>query len=121
MTSHTLSDATAGDVGIACAYTGREQRADVDAVVMVTARIPTDGIATDLLGRRDEWAEAGLQTVQAVGDAWCPSTIAAAVWDGHRYAELLDAPDSGDDPSFLREIADLAPAELRHPAMSRAK
>jgi len=121
MTSHALSGATAGDVGIACAYTSREQRLAADAVVMVTARIPADGIATELHARSDEWADAGLQSVQAVGDAWCPSTIAAAVWDGHRYAELLDAPASGDEPTFLREIASLAPADLRHPAMTRAK
>ena len=88
---------------------------------MVTARIPADGIATELHSRADEWADAGLQSVQAVGDAWCPSTIAAAVWDGHRYAELLDAPAPGDEPTFLREIASLAPADLRHPAMTRAK
>jgi dimethylamine/trimethylamine dehydrogenase len=121
MTSHTLSGATAGDVGIACAYTSREQRLAADAVVMVTARIPADGIATELHARSDEWADAGLQSVQAVGDAWCPSTIAAAVWDGHRYAELVDAPAPGDEPTFLREIASLAPADLRHPAMTRAK
>ena len=120
-TSHVLAGAGAGDVGIACAYTSREERMQADAVVMVTARIPTDGIAADLHARSEEWADAGLTSVQAVGDAWSPGTIAAAVWDGHRYAELLDGPDAGDDPSFLREIANLAPADLRHPAMTRAK
>ena len=38
-----------------------------------------------------------------------PGTIAAAVWDGRRYAEEIDAPDPGDDVPFLREIVRLAP------------
>jgi dimethylamine/trimethylamine dehydrogenase len=46
-----------------------------------------------------------------VGDAWSPGTIAAAVWDGRRYAEELDEPRDGDDlPPFRREVMELAPA-----------
>jgi dimethylamine/trimethylamine dehydrogenase len=47
--------------------------------------------------------------VRAVGDASSPGTIAAAVWDGRRYAEELDAPP-GDDtvPPFRREVVQLA-------------
>ena len=44
----------------------------------------------ELEARSAEWAAAGLQSVRAVGDAYCPGTIAAAVWDGRRYAEELD-------------------------------
>ena len=39
-----------------------------------------------------DWAQGGISTVYAIGDAWAPATIAAAVWAGRRYAEELDAP-----------------------------
>ena len=73
--------------------------------MLVTARDPRDGLVTEL-----QQTEAG--TVRAIGDAWCPATIAAAVWDGHRYAEQLDQPDDREVP-FLREVVRLAdqPAE----------
>ena len=91
-----------------CAFTEREGRIDADAVLLVTARLPTDGLAQDLLARRDEWAGSGLRSVRAVGDALAPGTIAAAVWDGRRYAEELEAPtDDSDTTPYRREIAAL--------------
>jgi dimethylamine/trimethylamine dehydrogenase len=73
--------------------------------VLVTARDPRDGLVTEL-----QQSEAG--AVRAVGDAWCPATIAAAVWDGHRYAQQLEQQDDREVP-FLREVVKLAdqPAE----------
>ena len=57
----------------------------------------------------DAWRDAGIVSVRALGDAWSPGTIAAAVWDGRRYAEELDGPDRGDAVPFLREVVSLAP------------
>ena len=37
-----------------CAFTEREGRIDADAVVLVTARLPIDGLAQDLLAHRGE-------------------------------------------------------------------
>ena len=34
--------------------------------------------------------------MRAIGDAYAPGTIAAAVWDGHRYAQELDDPLAAD-------------------------
>ena len=48
-------------------------------------------------------AASGVRSVRAVGDAYCPGTIAAAVWDGRRYAEELDAPPA-DGVGFRREL-----------------
>ena len=42
-----------------------------------------------------------------MGDAWAPSTIAAAVWAGHRYAEELDEPPLPEVP-FRREVTELS-------------
>lgn len=93
----------------ACVFTGEEQTLDVDAVVMVTARLPDDGLYASLIARKAEWAAASIASVQAIGDAWAPSTIAAAVWSGRRYAEELDGPPPGGPVPFRREITALAP------------
>ena len=62
----------------------------------------------DLLGRQPDWADAGLLSVRAIGDAWAPATIAAAVWSGHRYAEELDEPQPAGPVPYLREVTELA-------------
>ena len=74
-----------------------------DTVVMVTARLPHDGLYLELLARKGEWADANLLSVRAIGDAWAPATIAAAVWSGHRYAEELDEPQPLGPVPYLRE------------------
>ena len=98
----------AGEIELACVYTGRTEKRPASSIVMVTARLPEKGLAEDLEARRDEWAEARLVSVTRVGDALAPGTIAAAVWAGRRYAEELDAPPRGpDDLPFRREVAGL--------------
>jgi dimethylamine/trimethylamine dehydrogenase len=109
VTSHALTSTLAGAVATTCVFTGRERTIDCDAAVFVTARLPEDALYQDLLARRSEWPESGLRTVSAVGDCWCPGTIAAAVWEGRRYAEELDEPaDRGDTVPFRREVTELA-------------
>src|SRR6185503_10501667 len=103
LTTQVLVAADAGAVQLACAYTERQQELACDALVLVTARDPDDSLAVELAGRSAEWEAAGVRSVQAVGDAWAPATIAAAVWDGRRYAETLDQPDQRE-VTFLREI-----------------
>ena len=96
----------AESVTTACMFTGDESSLPSDSVVLVTARLPENRLFDALVARRSEWAGAGLESVQAVGDAWAPSTIAAAVWAGHRYAEELDQPPPPDVP-FRREVTEL--------------
>ena len=108
-TEHALVGAGGGLVRIACTVTGRERELPGDALVLVTARLPRDGVAEELHARTGEWAAAGVRSVRAVGDAWAPGTIASAVWDGRRYAEELDAEPAGDAVPFRREVVALAP------------
>jgi dimethylamine/trimethylamine dehydrogenase len=105
-TSRALTGAAPGTVRTACVYTGREDERACDALVLVTARLPEDALAAELLAR----PEAKLLSVRPIGDALAPGTIAAAVWDGRRYAEELDAPDPGDAVAFRREVVRLAAA-----------
>jgi dimethylamine/trimethylamine dehydrogenase len=88
--SHSLSRAGAGITQFACRYTDRETELPADALVLVTARLPQDQLVEAL-----EALDSGL-TVRAIGDAFAPGTIAAAVWDGHRYAQELDDPAAAD-------------------------
>jgi dimethylamine/trimethylamine dehydrogenase len=94
---------------VACTYTDREHELPCDSLVLVTARLPRDELALEL-GTALEGRDGPL--VRLVGDAWSPGTIAAAVWEGRRYAEELDEPPSDDDaPPFRREGVALAPLE----------
>ena len=93
----------------ACAFTGRLGEMAADALVMVTARLPNESLTRALLARQGEWAGAGLVSMKAIGDAWAPSTIAAAVYAGRRYAEEFEAPPIGDALPFKREVTGLTP------------
>jgi dimethylamine/trimethylamine dehydrogenase len=55
---------------------------------------------------------AGIQTLRAIGDCHGPATIAAAVYEGHRFARELGA-ETTDIP-FRRELSELA-AEFKLP------
>jgi dimethylamine/trimethylamine dehydrogenase len=107
-TNTAVTAVTADGVRTACVYTGDESTVSADSVVMVTARLPHDGLYQELLSRNREWADAGLRSVRAIGDAWAPATIAAAVWSGHRYAEELDEPQPLGPVPYLRETPQLA-------------
>ena len=107
--SQAVVGASAGEVRIECAYTARERELACDALVLVTARLPNDGLGEALLARRSDWAAAGVASVRIVGDAYAPGTIASAVWDGHRFAEELDGPEPDDAVPYRREVAELQP------------
>ena len=107
-TSTAVSAVLDSEVRTQCAFTGQESRIAADAVLLVTARLPEDSLLHDLHARREEWPDQGLRTVRAVGDALAPSTIAAAVWEGRRYAEELEAPtDNSDTTPYHRELTAL--------------
>jgi dimethylamine/trimethylamine dehydrogenase len=72
------------------------------SLVLVTSRVPDDALAVDLDAMAPSWADAGLRSVRAVGDAFAPGTIASAVWDGRRFAEDLDGPS--EDALFRRDV-----------------
>lgn len=113
-TTTALVAAGGGEATLASVYTAEERRVPMDVLVLVTARLPVDELAAGLEAVRPTWGEHGLRSVTVAGDAWAPSTIAAAVWAGRRYAEELDAPTGGDglgEPGagFRREYTALAP------------
>jgi dimethylamine/trimethylamine dehydrogenase len=100
--AHTADRVTGDGLVVRCAYTVRERVIECDAAVLVTSRLPNDALALGLLDLTDEWASAGLTSVRAIGDALSPGSIAAAVWDGHRFAE--DVGRSAEHIGFPRNV-----------------
>jgi dimethylamine/trimethylamine dehydrogenase len=95
-------------VQFSCAYTGRPHALEAGAVVLVTARLPETSLNDELMRRRVEWADAGLESATLIGDALAPATIAHAVYEGRRYAETLGETVDPDVVPFRREVAGLA-------------
>jgi dimethylamine/trimethylamine dehydrogenase len=71
------------------------------SVVSVTARLPNDDLYYALAAGGD------FQSVKRIGDCYGPATIAAAVYEGHRYARELDVEVEEDAMPFFRERHDL--------------
>ncbi len=104
-TSVALSAVDAGKVTVACTYTGRLSEIAADSVVMVTPRLPEEDLFRQLVARQEQGQ---IASVRAIGDAWAPGTIAAAVWSGRRYAEEFDTGLPGNDVvPFRREVTQL--------------
>ena len=100
----TIARVTGDEAISRCRFTGRETPLEADAVVLVTARLPREELVAGFTAVLDDWADAGLASVTAVGDAWVPGTIATAVWEGHRFAEELETLRDPDATPFRREV-----------------
>jgi dimethylamine/trimethylamine dehydrogenase len=61
-----------------------------DAVVLVTARVPTDSLYKEITGKiESDSGSAPAPTLDKIGDCDAPAIIAAAIYAGHRYAREL--------------------------------
>ena len=108
-TDRVLDGFSGGTGKLSCAYTGRPDEVAADKVLLVTARLPKDDLYQSLASDPEKLEKAGIKTLKAIGDAYGPGTVAAAVYSGHRFARELEAPDIGDAVPFKREIPALAP------------
>ena len=77
VTSTVVSGLGAGTAELTCGFTGRTRDIACATLIPVTSREPVDGLWLDL-------KDAGLVTLERVGDARAPGLIAHAVHDGHR-------------------------------------
>jgi dimethylamine/trimethylamine dehydrogenase len=94
-------------VDLACVFTGRVTQRACASLVTVTARLPNDALHQKLMANPGALLEAGIKSVTVIGDALAPGTIAAAVYQGHRFGRELDEPAMGE-VAFKREIPNLA-------------
>jgi len=107
VTSKNITRIGSDSVETACVYTDRAGTLPAATVVLVTSRQPNDELLLELNADADRLTDAGIKSVNAIGDCLCPSTIAAAVHDGHRVAREMDAPPANPDMPFRREIVSL--------------
>ncbi len=106
MTGQQLQGITQDSVTLAPVYAEASRTVEASSVVMVTSRIPDDALYQELAADPDRLREAGILTLKRIGDCHGPATIAAAVYEGHRFARELGE-DETDIP-FHREIAELS-------------
>ncbi len=86
-------------------YAHRPSTLACASVVLVTMRDPCDALYRELLARQPRWQESGIASVQCIGDAYAPGTVAAAVYAGHKAARGLDAEvGDADAVPFKREV-----------------
>ncbi|MEL6544534.1 MAG: FAD-dependent oxidoreductase, partial [Myxococcota bacterium] len=74
-------------------YDDRRGFIEADSLISVTARLPNECLLTAMEAARSKLQEAGVEHFEAIGDAHCPATVAAAVWSGYRFAFELDLPE----------------------------
>jgi dimethylamine/trimethylamine dehydrogenase len=108
VTAHTIAQIHADEVECACIFTNHLRTVTARSVVMVTSRQPDNQIYLALRKNPDKLASAGIRLVCAVGDCNNPSTIATAIYEGHRVAREFDAAPVDPDMPFRREQIALA-------------
>jgi dimethylamine/trimethylamine dehydrogenase len=93
ITAHGLDQYDGTNARLGCVYTGQSRMVSADAVVLVTARTPVDGLYREIIARLESASPESMQvpTVDKIGDCDAPAIIAAAVYAGHRYARELGA------------------------------
>ena len=99
---HNLVSIHPGTVELACMFTDRRVSHSCDTIVLVTERLPNDGLYLALKDNLEDLTELGIKTIKCIGDCLSPGIIAAVVHSGHLAAREFEAEDPGEVP-FLRE------------------
>ena len=103
MTAHNLSQVNRENVTVSCKYSEKEIEIDANAVILVTSSLPNEALYLDLAEDPCALENTSIKLVTAIGDCLCPSTIASAVYEGHRVAREFDAAPGNPDMPFRRE------------------
>jgi len=87
----SLVGVEAGQMQCQCIYTGTSQTREFGNLVLVTGRLPQNGLYLELAARPEDMQAAGIKSLHRVGDCLVPSSIADAVYRGHKLAREADA------------------------------
>ncbi|MEH6589573.1 MAG: NAD(P)-binding protein [Halioglobus sp.] len=102
ITTQALLESFDGDTAIlANIFTAKQQAVAVKSVVIVGLKLPNNALYQELTQRADEVTEAGIKSVDRIGDALAAGAIVHAVYSGHEYARQLD---DKKDTLYLRDI-----------------
>jgi dimethylamine/trimethylamine dehydrogenase len=85
-------------------YPAKEAAWEVDAIVLVTQRLPDTSLYQALAADPDRLAEAGIEALYRIGDCVAPrQQVADAIFDGHRLAREIDSDDPMTPRPWIRE------------------
>ena len=104
---HTIAGVGTAGLELACVHSGRSHKISADALVLVTAQDANDNLYQTLTAQPDGLAEAGIKTLQRIGDCLAPGTIANAVYQGHLAARNFEGED-WDAALYRRELPQIA-------------
>ena len=90
ITAHGLDEFDGSEARLSCVYSEQTRTVEADAIVLVTARTPVDGLYREICGRLESIDPGSVPTLHKIGDCDAPAIIAAAVYAGHRYARELE-------------------------------
>ena len=101
---HRISD---GQVALRHVGSDQAHTVKTETVVLVTARRPRETLYLELDADRPKLENAGIQSLTRIGDCLAPATIAAAVYEGHRFAREFDQDIDVDAVPFKREYVEV--------------
>jgi dimethylamine/trimethylamine dehydrogenase len=105
---HGVLAAAKGEIEIVHTVSDRARKLPCASLLLVTMRLPNDALFQELNADPARLADAGITSLRRIGDCLAPSTIAAAVYAGHRCARETDAAPLTDAVPFKRELIALA-------------
>ena len=91
ITAHGLDEFDGARARLSCVYSEKSRMVAANALLLVTARTPLDGLYKEIAAKLAANGSASIPapTVDKIGDCDAPAIIAAAVYAGHRYAREL--------------------------------
>ena len=98
---HKLDAIQPGGCRLSQVLTGQVMPLSCQAVVLVTDRLPQDGLYHELKPHLESGA---LHTLRRIGDAEAPHIIAQAVYSGHLAAREFDEPQAEGTPFKVERI-----------------
>ena len=101
LTQKLLSDFDSGTATLRNIFTNKSERVPAKSVVLVGLRLPNDKLYQSLMARYEDVSEAGIKSIQRIGDALAPGALVHAVYSGHAFSRELDR--QGNE-LYLRDI-----------------
>jgi dimethylamine/trimethylamine dehydrogenase len=99
----TLGEVRRGSATLIDVWDDSERVVECDSVLLVTQRVPDESLFLDLRDDAEALEREGIEGVYRVGDCAVPSTIADAVFEGHRLAREIDSPNPAYPLPYIRE------------------
>ncbi|MEM7565121.1 MAG: NADH:flavin oxidoreductase, partial [Pseudomonadota bacterium] len=100
VTAHAIEQVSSDMLHIEDIYCGKMKRTlPFDTLILVTSRQSDDDLYQSLLDGPHDF-----ESLQLIGDAKAPGTIAAAVYEGHSAARYFEVEQDEYAPLFQREI-----------------